>query len=198
MISLKNKCTIALIMTVLFSSAQTIWKVDGSHSKMGFSVIHMMVSESEGKFKIYEGSIKSKSETDFTDAQIEFSVDVNSVSTDDEKRDAHLKSPDFFDAEKFPKMTFKVVKIKPGKVKGTYDMVGDLTIKGVTKKENFSAIGASKPVKDPSGNIRYAFKIKGNINRMQYGLRWNTAVEAGGVAVSEAVKIDCTIELIKG
>ncbi len=195
--TVKQKLAAALMMLALGSNAQVNWKVDPSHSKMGFSVVHMMVSEVEGRFKIYEGTITSKSETDFTDASIDFSVDVASVNTEDEKRDGHLKSDDFFNAEKFPKMTFKVVKIKPGKIKGTYDMVGDLTIKGVTKKENFTAIGAAKTVKDPWGNVRYAFKITGKINRMQYGLKWNAAIEAGGVAVSEDVKIDCTVELIK-
>lgn len=195
--TLKQKLTGALMILAFVSSAQTKWKVDPSHSKMGFSVVHMMVSEVDGRFKVYDGTITSKSETDFTDASIDFSVDVASVNTDDEKRDGHLKSADFFDAEKFPKMTFKVVKIKPGKIKGTYDMVGDLTIRGVTKKENFTAIGATKAVKDPYGNTRYAFKISGKINRLQYGLKWNAALEAGGVAVSEDVKIECTIELIK-
>ena len=195
--TVKQKLAGVLMITALATTAQTKWKVDPSHSKMGFSVVHMMVSDVEGRFKIYDGTISSKSETDFTDASVDFSVDVASVNTDDEKRDGHLKSDDFFNAEKFPKMTFKVVKIKPGKIKGTYDMVGDLTIKGVTKKENFTAIGAAKTVKDPWGNVRYAFKISGKINRMQYGLKWNSAIEAGGVAVSEEVKIECTIELIK-
>lgn len=187
----------AALIASLGASAQTNWKVDASHSKMGFSVVHMMVSETEGKFKVYEGKISSKSETDFTDASVEFSVDVNSINTDDEKRDGHLKSADFFDTEKYPKMTFKVVKIKPGKIKGTYDIVGDLTIKDVTKKENFTAIAATKVVKDPWGNTRYAFKITGKILRSQYGLKWNAAIEAGGVVVSDEVKIDCNLELIK-
>jgi len=196
--TMKQTMAGAFIALALAGSAQTNWKVDASHSKMGFSVVHMMVSETEGKFKLYDGKVVSKSETDFTGASVEFLVDVASVNTDDEKRDGHLKSEDFFSAEKFPKMAFKSVSMKPGKVKGTYELVGDLTIKGVTRKETFIATGAAKSVKDPWGNIRYAFKVNGKINRVNYGLKWNAALEAGGLAVSEDVKIDCTIELVKG
>ncbi len=195
--TLKQTIATALVATALTTSAQTNWKVDGSHSKLGFAVTHLMVSETEGKFKIYEGTVASKSETDFTDSKIEFSVDVNSINTDDEKRDGHLKSPDFFDAAAYPKMRFKATSMKPGKIKGTYDLEGDLTMHGVTKKVKLNAIGASKTVKDPWGNTKYAFKVTGKLNRIDYGLKWNAALEAGGVVVSEDVKIDCTIELTK-
>jgi polyisoprenoid-binding protein YceI len=194
------KKTLAAVFTVLAlgASSQVNWKVDNSHSKMGFSVTHMMVSETEGKFKIYDGKVASKSELDFTDAPVEFSVDVNSINTDDEKRDGHLKSADFFDAEKFPKMIFKSTSMKPGKVKGTYELEGNLTIKDVTKKVKLVAVGSGKTVKDPWGNIRYGFKVSGKINRIDYGLKWNAVIEAGGVAVSEDVNINCSIELVKG
>ncbi len=195
--TLKQTIAAALLITSSGLNAQTNWKVDGSHSKLGFSVTHLMVSETEGKFKVYEGSVSSKSETDFTDAKIEFSVDVNSINTDDEKRDGHLKSGDFFDAGNFPKMNFKATSMKAGKIKGTYDLEGDLTMHGVTKKVKLTAIGASKTVKDPWGNTKYAFKVTGKLNRVDYGLKWNAALEAGGVVVSEEVKIDCTIELTK-
>jgi polyisoprenoid-binding protein YceI len=178
-------------------SAQTNWKVDNSHSKMGFMVTHLMVSETEGKFKIYEGTVQSKTDIDFTDAKIEFSADVNSINTDDEKRDGHLKGPDFFDAEKYPKITFKATSMKPTKVKTTYTLVGDLTMKGVTKQVTLLAVGASKTIKDPWGNTKYAFKVIGKINRKDFGLSWNAALEGGGVVVSEDVKIDITVELNK-
>lgn len=195
--TLKQTAIAALLVVSWGFNAQTNWKVDGSHSKLGFAVTHLMVSETEGKFKVYEGTVASKSDLDFTDAKIEFSVDVNSINTDDEKRDGHLKSADFFDVEKFPKMTFKATSMKAGKIKGTYDLEGDLTMHGVTKKVKLTAIGASKTVKDPWGNTKYAFKITGKLNRVDYGLKWNAALEAGGVVVSEDVKIDCTIELNK-
>lgn len=158
----------------------------------------MMVSETEGKFKVYEGKVASvKPDADFTDAKVEFSVEAASINTDDEKRDGHLKSPDFFDVEKFPKITFVSTSMKPGKVKGTYTLIGNLTMHGVTKPVTLTAIGASKIVKDPYGMERYAFKVTGNLNRKDYGLGWNAALEAGGVAVSENVRIDVNIELTK-
>jgi polyisoprenoid-binding protein YceI len=178
-------------------TAQTAWKVDASHSKLGFSVTHMMVSETEGKFKVYTGNISSKSETDFTDASIDFMADVNSINTDDEKRDGHLKSADFFDAAKYPNITFKATSMKPTKAPNTYDLEGDLTMHGVTKKIKLLAVGAPKAVKDPYGNIRYAFKVTGKLNRSDYGLKWNAVLEAGGVAVSDEVNVNCTIELTK-
>jgi polyisoprenoid-binding protein YceI len=191
------KTLVAAFVFTLSAKAQTNWNVDASHSKLGFAVTHMMVSETEGKFKIYEGKVASKKDLDFTDATIDFAVDVNSINTDDEKRDGHLKSADFFDVANYPKITFKGNSMKPGKVKGTYTLTGDLTMHGVTKKITLTAIGASKIVKDPYGMERYAFKVMGKLNRSEYGLKWNAALEAGGVAVSEVVAINCTIELTK-
>jgi polyisoprenoid-binding protein YceI len=189
----------AVALTAIAATAQTNWKVDASHSKLGFSVTHMMVTETEGKFKVYEGKVSSKTETDFTNATIDFTADVTSINTEDEKRDGHLKSPDFFDAEKYPKITFKSTSMKPNPKKGktVYDLEGDLTMKGVTKKVKLTAIGASKVVQDPWGNTKYGFKVTGVVNRKDYGLNWNAALEAGGVAVSEEVKIDINIELNK-
>lgn len=189
---------VAVAAFTLAAKAQSNWNVDASHSKLGFAVTHMMVSETEGKFKVYEGKVTSvKPEADFTDAKIEFSVDAASINTDDEKRDGHLKSPDFFDVEKYPKITFVSTSMKPGKVKGTYTLVGNLTMHGVTKPVTLTAIGASKIVKDPYGMERYAFKVTGNINRKDFGLSWNAALEAGGVAVSENVRLDINVEITK-
>jgi polyisoprenoid-binding protein YceI len=189
---------IAALLMMSAANAQVNWKVDASHSKLGFSVTHMMVSETEGKFKVYEGQASSKTEMDFTDANINFSVDAASINTEDDKRDGHLKSPDFFDVEKYPKITFKSTSMKPtGKGSTSYILEGDLTMHGVTKKVKFNAIGASKVVKDPYGNLKNGFKVTGTINRKDFGLGWNAALEAGGVAVSEEVKIDLNIELNK-
>lgn len=193
----KMKTLLAVALLSLGAKAQTTWNVDASHSKLGFSVTHMMVSETEGRFKIYEGKLSSKSDLDFTDAVIDFSVDVNSINTDNDQRDAHLKSADFFDAATFPKITFKSVSMKPGKVKGTYILVGDLTMHGVTKRVTFTAIAAKNIVKDPYGMQRFAFKVIGKVNRIDFGLKYNAVLEAGGVALSEDVKIDCTIEITK-
>lgn len=190
--------SLATAFIMLNASAQTNWKVDVSHSKLGFSVTHMMVSETEGKFKIFNGSVESKSEMDFTDAKIDFTADVNSINTEDEKRDGHLKSPDFFDAAKHPTITFKSTSMKlMAKTKTAYVLEGELTMHGVTKKVKLIAVGAPKTIKDPYGNIKNGFKVTGTINRKDFGLSWNAALEAGGVAVSEEVKLDINIELNK-
>lgn len=196
---MKTLTTLAAAAIIsLNANAQTNWNVDASHSKLGFAVTHMMVSETEGKFKIYEGKVSSeKADADFTNAKIDFNIDAASINTDDEKRDGHLKSADFFDVAKYPTIAFKSTSMKPGKIKGTYTLTGDLTMHGVTKPVVLTAIGASRIVKDPYGMERYAFKVTGSLNRKDYGLSWNAALEAGGVAVSEDVRLDINIEITK-
>jgi polyisoprenoid-binding protein YceI len=180
------------------SFAQHNWKVDASHSKLGFSVSHMMVSEVDGNFKIFQGEVKANSEMDFSGATINFTADAASINTEDEKRDGHLKSPDFFDVEKYPTLTFSSVNIKrDGKSKTAYILEGDLTMHGVTKRVKLNAIGAAKIVQDPWGNTKYGFRVTGKVNRKDFGLKWNTILEAGGVAVGEEVAIACNIELNK-
>lgn len=188
----------ASLLMMSATMAQVKWKVDASHSKLGFSVVHAMVSETEGKFKVFDGTAESKTEMDFTNAVINFSADVNSINTEDAKRDGHLKSPDFFDAEKFPTITFKSTGMKlDGKGKTSYMLEGDLTMHGITKRVMFNAIGAAKTVKDPYGNIKNGFKVTGVISRKDFGLTWNAALEAGGVMVSDEVTISLNIELNK-
>src|SRR5690606_276220 len=121
--------TAAASFLTLAAMAQVTWKVDASHSKLGFSVTHMMVAETEGKFKVFDGTAVSKTEMDFTDAAITFTADAASINTEDPKRDGHLKSADFFDVEKYPTITFKSVSMKPtGQGKTSYDLEGDLTM----------------------------------------------------------------------
>ena len=188
----------ASVLLATASTAQVNWKVDNSHSKLGFSVIHMMVAETEGKFKVFNGTAASKTEMDFTNAAISFTADASSINTEDEKRDGHLKSPDFFDVQKYPFITFVSTSMKPaGAGKNTYELEGDITIRGVTKRVKLQAIGAARTVKDPWGNIKNGFRVTGIINRKDFGLEWNAALEAGGVAVSEEVTITCNIELNK-
>ncbi|MCC6371333.1 MAG: YceI family protein [Bacteroidia bacterium] len=192
--------TVAASFLIMSASiAQTNWKVDNSHSKIGFSVTHMMVSETEGTFKIFDGSVSSKSEMDFNGAQINFTADASSINTNDDKRDGHLKSPDFFDVAKFPNISFKSTSMKanPKAGKTAYIVEGELTMHGVTKTVKFDAVGAAKTVKDPYGNIKNGFRVKGKINRKDFGLAWNAALEAGGVAVSEEVELNFNIELNK-
>lgn len=176
--------------------AQVNWKVDASHSKVSFSVVHALVAETEGRFKVYDGQVSSKSETDFSNANISFSVDAASINTEDEKRDGHLKSPDFFDVAQFPQITFKSTSMK-SMGKNTYELEGELTMHGVTKKVKLKAVGAPKTVKDPWGNTKYGFKVTGTINRKDFGLMWNKTLEAGGVLVAEDVDLVINIELSK-
>jgi polyisoprenoid-binding protein YceI len=180
------------------ANAQVNWKLDASHSKVSFSVVHAMVAETEGRFKMFDGTVSSKSDMDFTDANINFTVDASSINTEDEKRDGHLKSPDFFDVAKYPTLTFKSTSMKPtGKGKTSYEVEGELTMHGVTKKVKFLAIGASKTIKDPYGQTKNGFKVTGTISRKDFGLTWNAAIEAGGVMVSDEVNIVLNIELNK-
>ena len=180
---------LAIMFGLLISSslkAQTKWNVDNVHSSVKFSVSHLVISEVEGSFKTFTGTIVS-SKPDFTDAQIDFSVDIASINTDNEMRDKHLKSDDFFNAEKFPKMTFKSISMK--KIAGQkYELTGNLTIRDVTKKVKFD-VNYGGTAKDPYGNTKSGFKATTVINRLEYGLKWNTLTEAGGAMVGSDVTI---------
>ncbi len=167
------------------------WKVDAVHSSVKFTVTHLTVSEVEGKFKVFNGSIASPS-GDFNNAKINFTVDVNSVNTDDENRDKHLKSDDFFNAEKYPAMNFASTSFK--KMKGNiYYLEGNLTIRDVTKKVKFAVLYGGT-VKDPWGNIKAGFKATSKISRKDYGLKWNKLTEAGGAVVGDEVSIALNLE----
>lgn len=190
------KNSLVILSTVIASavSAQTTWKVDASHSSVKFSVSHLVVSETEGTFKVYDANISSTKE-DFTDAKIDFSIDVNSINTENEMRDKHLKSDDFFNAEKFPKILFKGTSFK--KVSGNkYVLEGDLTIRDVTKKVKLDVVYGGT-VKDPYGNIKAGFKVTGTVDRLAYGLKWNVLTEAGGAVVGKDVELTVKLELQK-
>ncbi len=186
--------TIALgAITGFASLAQSTWSVDNAHTKIEFSVSHLVISETVGFFKTYGGSITTTTD-DFNGANIQFSVDVASINTDNEMRDNHLKSDDFFNAEKYPKMTFKSTSFK--KVDGKkYKLIGQLTIRDITKAVEFDVV-YNGTVKDPYGNTKAGFKLMGSINRFDYGLKWNTMAEAGAV-VGDMVEIKINIELTK-
>jgi polyisoprenoid-binding protein YceI len=198
---LKNKkimknsiLSIAVAIATFSAQAQTTWKVDASHSKIGFAVSHLVISETEGSFNVYDGTVVSKTD-DFTDAQVDFSVDANSINTESADRDKHLKGADFFDTEKFPKLTFKSTSFK--KTSGNkYVLEGNLTIKDVTKKVKFD-VTYNGQAKSPWGQTAAGFKATSSINRVDYGLTWNKALEAGGVLVGEKVDITLKLELIR-
>jgi polyisoprenoid-binding protein YceI len=176
------------------AQAQSVWTLDRSHSNLKFTVTHLVVAEVDGSFKIFDGSVKAKDDT-FEGAEIEFVADVASVNTEDEKRDEHLKSDDFFNAEKYPKMKFTSKSFK--KVdKNKYKLTGDLTIRDVTKTVTFDVVFGGL-IKDPWGNTKAGFKATTTINRFDYNLKWNKLIEAGGAVVDKDVKITANIELAK-
>jgi polyisoprenoid-binding protein YceI len=176
------------------AQAQSVWTLDRSHSNLKFTVKHLVVSEVDGSFKIFDGSVKAKDDT-FEGAEIEFVADVASVNTEDEKRDEHLKSDDFFNAEKYPKMKFTSKSFKKVN-KNKYKLTGDLTIRDVTKTVTFDVVFGGV-VKDPWGNTKAGFKAITTINRFDYNLKWNKLIEAGGAVVDKDVKITANIELAK-
>jgi polyisoprenoid-binding protein YceI len=188
--------SVAAIATIGWNSiAQTTkWVIDKSHSKVQFDVAHLVISEVTGQFKSFDGSVLSD-KPDFSDAKIEVNIDVNSINTDDEKRDGHLKSPDFFDANKYPKITFKSKSLK--KVNNNlYKLTGDLTMHGVTK-EVVLDVQFNGIKNDPWGNTKAGFKVTGKINRNDFGLKYNAPLEGGGVLIGEEVNITCNVELLK-
>ena len=172
----------------------TMWEVDTVHSSVKFDVKHLVISEVEGAFKVYSGIVESPT-PDFTDASVEFSIDVNSLSTDNEMRDNHLKSDDFFNAEKFPRMAFKSTSWK--KIDDqTSELEGNLTIRNVTRRVAFQ-IAYGGTMKDPYGNLKAGFKATATVNRFDYDLKWNVLTEAGGATVGKDVDITLKLELVQ-
>jgi polyisoprenoid-binding protein YceI len=181
------------LFTFSVINAQTKWAVDKSHSKVQFSVSHLVITDVTGQFKSFDASVEAAKE-DFTDAQINFSVDIASINTENDRRDGHLKGDDFFNAEKYPKMTFVGKSLrKVGDNK--YKLVGDLTIRDVTKSITLDVRynGTAK-----MGNtVKAGFKITGEVNRFDYNLKWNALTEAGGAVVGKTVYITVDLELNK-
>ena len=169
------------------------WKLDGSHTQVGFSVSHLVVSSVDGRFKEATATVKLD-DADLTKSQVSVDINAASIDTGDTKRDDHLKSADFFDTKKYPKLTFKSTKI--AKSGSGYKLTGDLTIRDVTKSVTLDAT-LSAPVKTPWGNHARAAKLSGKVNRTDFGLKWNKALETGGVVVGEEVTINVTAEVTK-
>lgn len=170
------------------------WNIDSTHSEVQFKVKHLVISTVTGSFGSFKGSAESADDS-FENAKVTFSLDVASISTNQNDRDNHLKSADFFDAEKYPTISFtdgKLVK-KSG---DEFTLEGDLTIKSVTKRVTLAAT-LGGVAKDPWGNTKAGFEIKGKINRKDFGITWNAATEAGGLLVGEDVSLDINVQLAK-
>ena len=175
--------------------ATKTWALDPTHSEVQFKIKHLMITNVTGSFNIFTVSAQTEDE-DFKKAKVNFTADVNSISTNNEQRDTHLKGADFFDAEKFPAIKFEATKSENVDSDGSYDLYGDLTIRDVTKTVKLS-VEFGGVVKDPWGNTKAGFTINGKINRKDFGLTWNAVTEAGGVMVSEEVRLSAEIQLIE-
>jgi polyisoprenoid-binding protein YceI len=167
------------------------WTIDAAHSEIKFKVKHLVVSTVTGNFKTFSATVQAN-KPDFSDARIQFEADVNSISTNNDQRDGHLKSPDFFDAANFPKLTFVSTSISK-KSEGSYALVGDMTIRG-TKKSIALDLTYNGTVKGFEGEVA-GFEISGKLSRQVFGLLWNAMTETGGVVVSDEVRLDISVEL---
>lgn len=184
----------AMLMSTAVIAQNTSWNFDKSHSSIGFDIDHLVVSEVNGQFSAFDGTFKSDKE-DFSDAKITFKIDVASIDTDNEKRDEHLKSPDFFDAAKYPAIQFEGTIFKKVSEK-KYKLKGNLTMRGVTKAVELD-VSYGGTITDPWGNKRAGFKLYGSLNRTEFGLTWNNVMEAGGLIVGEEVRITGRFELVQ-
>ena len=189
-----------LVLTIILTSfiglnAQTKWQVDPSHSTVNFSVSHLVISEVDGVFKVFNGSMSSTNE-DFSGATINFEIDANSINTGNEKRDGHLKSEDFFFTASYPKISFESTSFK--KKKGNkYILKGNLTMRGVTKSVTLDVKYGGTISNDGYGNTKAGFIISGTINRIDYGVAWNAKTEHGGWTVGEEVDLKIKLEFVK-
>ncbi|MFN5705518.1 MAG: YceI family protein [bacterium] len=170
------------------------WALDTAHSEVQFKVKHLVISTVTGTFKVFGGNLESNGE-DFEGAKVDFSVDIQSIETNNADRNTHLKSDDFFSAEKYPSMNFVSTSFK--KISGSdYELNGDLTIRDVTKsitlKAEFGGI-----IVDPWGQTKAGFEVEGKINRKDYGLVWSAVTESGGLVVSDEVKLHINVEFSK-
>ena len=181
---------LSLVSLHAVTFSQSKWTLDRNHSNVRFTVSHLVISEVEGSFKKFDGTV-TNTKSDFSDANINFTVDVNSINTDNEKRDGHLKSDDFFNAEKFPEMKFQGTSFK--KISDNkYELLGNLTIRDVTKPVKFDVVyGGTAQAR---GTTKVGFKATSVINRFDYGLKWNALTEAGGATVGKDVTIDLRLE----
>ena len=174
-------------------TAQNTWVFDQAHTSVGFSIEHLVISETTGQFSTFEGTVQTSGD-DFSGAEVNFTVDVSSIDTGNERRDGHLKSDDFFSAEAYPKMTFTSTSFE--KVEGnSYKLIGDLTIRDVTKPIELEV--EYKGTVKMGDTQKAGFKLKGSLNRFDYNLKWSKVTEAGGLVVGEEVTIIVNVELDK-
>ncbi len=170
------------------------YKIDAAHSEITFKIKHLVISTVTGNFSKFDGTMECENK-DFTDAVVSFESDVDSITTNNEQRDAHLKGEDFFHAQEYPKITFKSTSIEK-KGSGEYVLHGDLTIRGVTNNVALNVEHGGSAV-DPWGQSKEGFEVTGKISRKEFGLKWNAFTEAGGAVVSDDVRLIMNVQLVK-
>ncbi len=190
---LSRKLGLGLVLAAWSSASFAGWVFDDGHSKALFTVKHMMVTNTTGKLTGITGTIDID-DKDVTKSKVDVAIDVSTINTDNAKRDEHLKSPDFFDVKKFPKMNFVSTKVEKAGA-GNLKVTGNLTIKDQTKPVVLDVEGPSASIKDPWGNMKRGVTATAKINRKDFGLTWNKALDGGGVVVGDEVKIALEIEL---
>jgi polyisoprenoid-binding protein YceI len=176
-------------------TATTTWNIDPAHSVAEFRVKHMMISNVKGQFTAVNG-VLTLDESDLVNSRVEATIDAASINTREAQRDAHLKSADFFDVEKFPTLSFQSTRISRA-TEGELAVAGDLSIHGVTRSVVFIVEGPTAPAKDPWGNTRVGLSATTRINRKDFGLTWNAALETGGILVGDEVTISLDVEFVK-
>ncbi|HEX7413147.1 MAG TPA: YceI family protein [Bacteroidia bacterium] len=172
---------------------ETKWSMDLAHSEVSFKVRHLMISNVKGTFKIFDASVYTNAK-DFTTADIDLWIDASSISTGDVKRDEHLMGADFFDVKNHKQITFTSSTIGKADAEGNHELWGELTMKGITKNVKLNAQFGGI-IHDPWKNEKAGFTVSGKIKRSDWGLSWNTAIEAGGLMVGDEVSILCEVEL---
>ena len=170
----------------------TEWEIDPAHTRAHFSVKHLMVSTVRGQFKSVTGTV-TLDEADLTRSRVQVEIDAGSIETGEPKRDGHLRSPDFFDVEKFPKITFHSTRIE--RSGDEFKVTGDLTMHGVTRPTTLLVESLSAPTKSPFGSVVRGVSATGKLNRKDWSLAWNAPLETGGVLVGEEVKLQIDAEL---
>ncbi len=176
-------------------TAVTTWNFDPAHTTAEFKVRHMMITNVKGQFRPVKGVV-TLNESDISKSHVQATIDATTIDTREPDRDTHLKSADFLDVEKFPTLTFASTRVSRAG-DGEVEVEGDLTIHGVTRKVTFSVEGPTPPGKDPWGNTRIGFSATTKINRKDFGLNWNAALETGGILVGDEVTITLDVEALK-
>lgn len=181
---------VALAALVALPAAASTWEIDPNHTESSFVVKHLMVSNVRGQFGKTTGVVQ-QDDKDITKSKVEITIDARTIDTRVEKRDAHLKSPDFFDVERYPQATFTGKLVAPDRVEG------ELTLKGVSRPVTLSA-KVNGPDQDPWGNERVGIDLEGEINRQEHGVTWNAPLPGGGALLDDTVKLTASLSFVKG